>query len=229
MNLNKLSPLMRKIGYVFKEPAFLRQALTHRSHAEANNERLEFLGDSILNFLISAELYQRFPRLDEGELSRLRASLVKGETLAVIAQELGLGEYLQLGPGELKSGGFRRPSILADAFEALIAAIYLDSNIGQCQIFIRTFFAKKLADLSVLSHQKDPKTALQEYLQAKKMPLPQYLLLNTSGEDHEQQFELKCIVEGVAHESLAVSSSRRQAEQIAAEAFLLFLQTWKKK
>jgi ribonuclease-3 len=216
--------LIRKIGYTFKEPKLLQQALTHRSHDSADNERLEFLGDSILNFIITEELYKRFPHLSEGELSRFRAGLVKGETLAVIAQDLGLGDYLQLGGGELKSGGFRRPSILADSLEAIIAAIYLDSSIQSCQVFILTHFATKIDSINVDAKKKDPKTALQEYLQSRKMPLPVYTLLSTTGEDHEQCFEIECLVEKIDYKTKASAESRRKAEQRAAEQFLLRLQ-----
>jgi ribonuclease-3 len=229
MNHHKLAALMREIAYLFKDTDLLKQALTHRSHTDPDNERLEFLGDSILNFVISDELYKRFSRLDEGALSRFRASLVKGETLALIAQDLNLGDYLQLGGGELKSGGFRRPSILADSLEALIAAIYLDSGLAHAQAFIQRLFVEKLDNLAILSDKKDPKTTLQEYVQAKKMSLPQYTLINTKGEDHEQHFELQCTIQGIRHMTLAIASSRRQAEQIAAEAFLTFLQNEKKK
>jgi ribonuclease-3 len=223
MSIN-LNPLLRTISYSFKDLALLKQALTHRSHADSDNERLEFLGDSILNFIITEELFKRFPRLNEGELSRYRASLVKEETLAIIAQNLNLGDYLQLGGGELKSGGFRRPSILADALEALIAALYFDSGIEQCRIFIHHFFAEKLDNVAVVSKQKDAKTALQEYRQAKQQSLPRYDLLTVSGEEHNQLFEIVCTIDGISHSTSAIASSRKQAEQLAAEAFLLFLQ-----
>ena len=226
MNLDRL---MRKIAYTFKNTGLLRQALTHRSHESVDNERLEFLGDSILSFVITAELYARFPQLSEGELSRFRATLVKGETLALIAQDLGLGEYLQLGGGELKSGGFRRPSILADSLEALIAAIYLDSDLRQSQHFIKTFFAKKLDTVSLDAKKKDAKTALQEYLQAVKRPLPVYNLISTTGEDHEQIFELECTVASFDYKTRAAAVSRRKAEQMVAEEFLQWIQSQCKK
>ena len=215
-----LDHLIRKIAYTFKDPNLLKQALTHRSHENANNERLEFLGDSILNFVITQELYQRFPTINEGELSRFRSGLVKEETLAEIAKNLNLGEYLQLGGGELKSGGFRRPSILADSLEAIIAAIYLDSDIKQSQSFILTHFADKIDSINIDAKKKDPKTALQEYLQSRKMSLPLYTLLNTTGEDHEQCFEIECTVDKIEYKTSASAVSRRKAEQMAAEEFL---------
>ena len=162
----KLQALCRTLDYTFKQRALLHQALTHRSATGLNNERLEFLGDAILSLVIAEDLYARYPRAKEGELSRLRSSLVKGETLAELAQELSLGDYLKLGPGELKSGGFRRSSILADAFEALLGAIYLDSGLEACRRVVLRLFQDKLAQLPKPAQLKDPKSRLQEYLQS---------------------------------------------------------------
>lgn len=198
----------------------LQAALTHRSVKGKNNERLEFLGDSILNFIIAAALYEKCPHAKEGELSRLRANLVNGEMLAEIAQEFELGQYLQLGPGELKSGGARRKSILADAFEAIIGAIYLDSNMLQCQEHVLSWYRSRLADFSQWETSKDPKTRLQEFLQGRKLPLPIYSVILIEGKAHHQHFKISCQVEGFSHITEGYGSSRRSAEQIAAQAYL---------
>lgn len=185
-----------------------------------NNERLEFLGDSILGFVIADELYRRFPQAAEGELSRCRASLVKGDTLAKLARILKLGDYLQLGPGELKSGGFRRNSILADAFEALIGAIFIDGGLAAATTFITLNYRPMFETLSIEDAGKDPKTLLQEYLQGRKMALPDYEVVETSGSAHQQTFTVACRVEEYKVETHGVGSSRRKAEQASAEAAL---------
>ncbi|MGD8796046.1 MAG: ribonuclease III, partial [Thiohalophilus sp.] len=165
--MHNLEKLCRKLGYDFRQPELLERALTHRSYGAQNNERMEFLGDAVLGYLISNELYRQFPEASEGELSRLRASLVRGDTLASIATDLELGDYLNLGSGELKSGGHRRRSILADAFEAVIGAVYLDSNIDEAGELVHRFFSERVSRLDPRTLKKDPKTRLQEYLQAR--------------------------------------------------------------
>jgi ribonuclease-3 len=205
------------LGHGFGQPELLRQALTHRSFGAAHNERLEFLGDSVLNCVVAGALYQRFAALKEGELSRLRASLVRQETLAGIAQELRLGEQLQLGEGELKSGGARRPSILADALEAIFGAIYVDAGFDAVRKVIERLYAPALARIDPADTGKDPKTALQEILQGRHLPLPRYTLLATSGEAHAQQFEIECVVADLGIRSTGTGSSRRIAEQQAAQ------------
>ena len=212
--------LCDSLGYEFRQPELLQKALTHRSAGSSNNERLEFLGDSILSYVISVDLFKRFSDIDEGSLSRLRASLVKGETLAVIARELSLGDYLRLGPGELKSGGYRRSSILADAFEAILGAIYLDSDVDTVQAIILKLFSKRLSEVNPDTALKDPKTRLQEFLQSRQLPLPIYEVINISGKAHAQTFKVSCQVEGVQDAVIAEGSSRRKAEQAAAKIML---------
>lgn len=212
--------LYKRLNYTFKQKTYLVNALTHRSRGSQNNERLEFLGDSILNFIIADALCDAYPDAPEGELSRLRSYLVKGETLANIARELDLGQYLRLGQGELRSGGFRRESILADCFEALIAAIYLDANIEQCQAVVKQIYKDRLLDKSLHTHSKDPKTQLQEYLQGKKLPLPVYHLVKVEGEQHKQRFTVECHVESLKLTSCGQGESRRKAEKEAAIALI---------
>jgi ribonuclease-3 len=212
--------LCGKLDYRFTQPELLQRALCHRSVGSDNNERLEFLGDAILSYVISVELFQRFPEVDEGRLSRLRASLVKGDTLAVVARELSLGEYLQLGPGELKSGGFRRSSILADAFEALLGAIYLDSDIATVQRVTLRLFNERLLAISPETALKDPKTRLQEYLQSRQFPLPDYEVTQISGKAHAQTFTVVCRIAALQMEVGAEATSRRKAEQLAAKLIL---------
>jgi len=212
--------LQRALGYEFSDPELLTLALTHRSAGGNNNERLEFLGDSIVNHIIAEALYQRFPKAREGDMSRMRASLVKGETLAEVARELQLGDYLQLGPGERKSGGHRRSSILADAFEAVVGAILLDSTVEQCRARVLDWFAPRLGQLSEGSADKDAKTQLQEYLQGRRNPLPEYELLGVLGEDHQQQFHVACRLQKPTLVVEGAGSSRRKAEQAAARSAL---------
>ncbi len=220
VDLDKLS---RELQYSFQNSTLLNQALTHRSIGANNNERLEFLGDSILNFVIAAQLFQQFPGESEGVLSRLRASLVKGETLALLAKDLKLGDYLSLGQGEMKSGGFRRESILADAFEAIIGAVYLDRGFDEARALLLRLFATRLKKISPDVTIKDPKTRLQEYLQGHKKELPTYTLVSLEGEAHEQQFVVSCQIKDVDKLTEGRGSSRRKAEQAAAQDFLEIL------
>lgn len=222
--MEPLSVLTQRIGYTFKNTAYLQTALTHRSAQSDNNERMEFLGDAILTYLISFELYQRFPTAKEGELSRLRASLVKGETLAKIAHEIALGEFLLMGSGELKSGGYRRGSTLADAFEAVIGAVYLDGGLEAASRLVQRFFNERLDKCHPSKAHKDPKTRLQEHLQAQSRPLPEYEVTETHGKAHKQTFKVECRVEGLQQVVYGEGSSRRKAEQMAAEAALELLE-----
>ncbi len=215
-----LERLSRSIGYTFTDQGLAETALTHRSAGSINNERLEFLGDAILGFVIADYLFANFPEADEGELSRLRAALVKGDSLAQIARKLELGSYLNLGPGELRSGGHSRGSILADAVEALFAAIYLDGGYEHAREIILKLFDEKLTGLSKKSQQKDPKTRLQEILQAKKHQLPTYTIVSITGEQHEQCFTVSCEVATLSLRTEGFGTSRRKAEQDAASQFL---------
>jgi ribonuclease-3 len=210
--------LQEGLGYQFHDARLLRQALTHRSHGTPHNERLEFLGDGVLNCIIAAELYTRFARLQEGELSRLRASLVREQRLHELATRLALGEQLRLGEGELKSGGFRRPSILADALEALIGAVYLDGGFAAARAVVARLYEPLLATLDPRGADKDPKTQLQEWLQSRKYALPQYSVIATLGAAHEQRFEVECLVRELAVRTVGSGASRRLAEQAAARA-----------
>jgi len=214
---------MDRIGHQFAQEALLWQALTHRSHAAKHNERLEFLGDGILNFLAAEALYQRFPDQPEGVLTRMRARLVREETLAEFAQELALGECLRLGSGELKSGGYRRASTLADAFEAVIAAIYLDAGMDAARQFVMRYLTPKFETLFEQASDKDPKTRLQEWCQARGIALPAYELIAQQGEAHALLFEVSCQVMGQP-KTQATASSRRKAEQSAASALLALLE-----
>ncbi len=210
-------PLQRKLGYSFAQASQLQQALTHRSHSAQHNERVEFLGDSVLNCCIAYALYEKFADLKEGELSRLRANLVRQETLAELAQELELGSYLRLGEGELKSGGFRRPSILADGLEALIGAVFLDGGFVAARGVVRGLYASLLDHLDPETLGKDPKTLLQELLQARRIPLPQYAVVATRGAAHQQLFEVECQIPQLAIRTTGFGASRRIAEQEAAQ------------
>ena len=209
--------LCQRLGYAFNAPELLRQALTHRSFGTPNNERLEFLGDSVLNCVVAKELYRLFPRLPEGDLSRLRASLVNQQTLFEVAHSLDLGEQVLLGEGELKSGGFRRPSILADTLEAVFGAVLLDGGFVEAERVVAGLFAPLLKEINPKSLDKDPKTLLQEYLQSRKLALPQYAVLSTSGEAHEQHFEVECAIPELDVRCRGEGHSRRSAEQTAAK------------
>lgn len=212
--------LTRRLGYAFKNFALAEQALTHRSFSNNNNERSEFLGDSILNFVIGEALFLRFPKADEGDLSRMRARLVKGETLAEIAREFRLGDCLNLGPGELKSGGFRRESILADAMEALIGAIYLDGGLDICRERVLAWYGERLQRVVPGEVNKDPKTRLQELLQARALALPVYQLVDARGEAHNQLFDVACEIAALQCSFRGSGGNRRSAEQAAAQAAL---------
>lgn len=220
----ELAAFSRNLGYSFKNPGLLQEALTHRSAAGRNNERLEFLGDSILNFVMAAELFSRFPSATEGDLSRLRATLVKGDRLAEVATGLGLGDFLILGSGELKSGGFRRSSILADALEAVIGAVYLDADLESCRRLLLNLYDELLNSLPDPAELKDPKTRLQEWLQAKRLGLPQYVVVEVSGEAHRQHFRVSCNVADLQVSAEGTGSSRRRAEQESARRALDLLQ-----
>ena len=211
-----IESVCRKLGYSFRQPELLRQSLTHRSFGSPHNERLEFLGDSILNCVIAHVLFQRFPALSEGELSRLRANLVNQQSLFELAQKLNLGNEVLLGEGELKSGGFRRPSILADTLEAMIAAVFLDGGFDQAGQVVQNLYATLLQDIDPKNPGKDPKTLLQEFLQSRKMGLPQYSVVATAGEAHQQQFRVECLVTELNIRSFGTGTSRRNAEQDAA-------------
>jgi ribonuclease-3 len=211
-----LEKLQRRLGYQFEDPERLLLALTHRSHGNQNNERLEFLGDSIVNMVIAEYLYRHFEKAREGQLSRLRARMVKGVTLAEIGREFELGNYLRLGSGELKSGGFRRESILADAVESVIGAIYLDSDFHTCREQILRWFEVRLKKLDLQDTQKDPKTRLQEYLQSRQFPLPLYEVISVDGEAHAQTFNVCCALPSLDRKTSGIGSSRRIAEQEAA-------------
>ena len=205
-----------RIGYRFNDPELLRRALTHRSFGASHNERLEFLGDSVVNCAVALELYKKFPQLAEGELSRLRANLVNQQSLAAIARRLELGEHLRLGEGELKSGGARRPSILADAIEAVVGAVFLDGGFADARAVVGTILGSVLDAIDPATSGKDPKTLLQEHLQARKMALPQYAVVATSGEAHEQRFRVECLIPELGLRSEGEGTSRRSAEQEAA-------------
>jgi len=216
----QLEQLQRTLAYQFKNVSLLSQALTHRSKGSTNNERLEFLGDSILGFVAADLLYSQFQQSPEGHLSRFRASLVKKETLAELAREFSLGEYLRLGSGELKSGGFRRASILADAMEAIFGAMYLDGGLDHVRRLIERCLTTRLEKLSAEMDLKDPKTRLQEYLQARRLELPEYTVTETHGDAHEQEFEVQCTVAGLKKPVKGEGPSRRKAEQAAAQLAL---------
>lgn len=209
------------LGHAFANPALLAQALTHRSAGQHNNERLEFLGDALVNLIVAELIFEQHPRADEGEMTRLRAALVNGTALAVVARDAEIGDVLNLGPGELKSGGFRRDSILADAFEAVVAAIYLDAGWPTCRAIVRGLFARRSA--TGTGTPKDAKTRLQERLQALAMALPVYDLVASHGNDHAKTFEIECRVEALGIRASGSGSTRRGAEQAAAEQALLAL------
>ena len=215
-----LSWLANTLDYQFNDSQLFEQALTHRSASGLSNERLEFLGDAVLDFVVSEIVYDALPDADEGDLSRLRASLVKDTTLAQLASKLGLGEYLILGSGERKSGGHRRESILADALEAVFGAVFLDAGYAPSREVIENAFGDRLLDLPDPSELRDPKSRLQEWLQARQMDLPEYDLVNVTGEAHRQQFEVRCTVAGSKSAATGNGASRRSAEQQSAERML---------
>ena len=213
---NAIKSLLKKLEYSFSDPSLLEEALTHRSYAAKNNERLEFLGDGILNFVIAGELFKLYPDVQEGDLSRLRANLVDKDSLAKIAARLELGEVVRLGSGELKSGGFRRPSILADAVESILGAVYCDSGFEVCRELIIRLYTDRLAASIDLQSLKDAKTQLQELLQSRHYALPDYKVTEITGHAHAQVFHVKCSIEKMKIEVSGEGKSRRKAEQIAA-------------
>jgi ribonuclease-3 len=215
-----LSPLESRLRYEFRNAELLRQALTHRSHSSTHNERLEFLGDSVLNCAVAALLFQRFGKLDEGDLSRVRANLVKQQSLYEIAQALNISEGLRLGEGELRSGGFRRPSILADTLEAVLGAVFLDGGFDAAQTVIKRLYVPILDHIDPRTLGKDAKTLLQEYLQGHKIALPTYTVVATHGAAHNQQFEVECTVPKLDVKVSGSGASRRAAEQAAAKKAL---------
>ena len=215
-----LSPLESRLRYEFRNAELLRQALTHRSHSATHNERLEFLGDSVLNCAVAALLFQRFGKLDEGDLSRVRANLVKQQSLYEIAQALNMSEGLRLGEGELRSGGFRRPSILADTLEAMLGAVFLDGGFDAAQTVIKRLYMPILDHIDPRTLGKDAKTLLQEYLQGHKIALPTYTVVATHGAAHNQQFEVECTVPKLDVKVSGSGASRRAAEQAAAKKAL---------
>ena len=214
------SELTAALGYTFTSAELLQSALTHRSAGPSHNERLEFLGDAILGVVITEHLYHAFPDADEGQLTRTRARLVKGETLASIAREIELGSHVVLGEGEMKSGGWRRDSILANTFEAILGAIFVEAGFEHCKRVITTLFESRLASVSPSATDKDPKTTLQEYLQQRGAPLPVYETLSVSGPSHDQQFTVTCQTNVVPETVSASGKSRRRAEQAAARSML---------
>ncbi len=212
--------LCEKLQLTFNDPNLFTMALTHRSAGNRNNERLEFLGDAILGFVIAQKLFEKFPDASEGVLSRLRANLVNQGSLAELSREHDIGNFLILGSGELKSGGFRRDSILSDTLEAIIGAITIDQGVAVCQEWVLKLFADKVAHLSLDDWQKDPKTRLQEFLQSKKLGLPEYHLLLMTGAAHAQMFQVECRTSLVSEPTIGSGSSRKKAEQTAAENML---------
>lgn len=212
--------LRKHLNYNFVDQELLKQALTHRSADKTHNERLEFLGDAVLGMVIAQRMYEKFPKLPEGKLTRLRSNLVKGETLAKIARELHLGDLIKLGPGERKSGGNRRDSILADAVEALIGAIYIESGIDAAKVTIDALFAERIISLDPNVQIKDNKTLLQEFLQSRQFDLPDYQVIDITGKDHAQTFTVKCDIVALQIQRTGVGRSRRIAEQEAAKLVL---------
>lgn len=215
--------LYKTLQYQFENGGLLSQALTHRSSGSLNNERLEFLGDAVLDFVISDAVYKARPHASEGDLSKLRSSLVKDTTLAEVAADLGLGEYLILGSGEKKTGGHRRESILADALEAVFGAVFLDSGFGAARDMIERVFSDRLSELPDADDLRDPKTRLQELMQARKIGLPDYNLVSVTGKAHKQVFEVTCTINGTSSMTRGKSTTRRQAEQKAAADMLAIL------
>lgn len=218
--MEEMLRLERRLGYRFRDQSLLARALTHRSVAGDDNERLEFLGDAVLGMVVADFLFRREAGLTEGDLSRLRASLVNRDALAAVALSLDLGVAMRLGPGELKSGGFRRRSVLADALEAVIGAVYLDGGFAAADSFIRGILAEQFANLPDPGSLKDPKTRLQELLQDRGLGLPEYETLKVTGPAHRQVFEVACRVPALSREARATGASRRAAEQSAAERIL---------
>lgn len=218
-----IDDLVKKLDYQFKDPRLLKVALTHRSKGGEHNERLEFLGDAVVNFIIADILYQQFPKASEGELSRWRATLVNRDTLAELAKEFDLGPYLFLGPGELRSGGSERHSILSCAMEAIIGAVYSDGGFDAAFDRVTAWYRPYLQSLSSAASHKDPKTILQEYLQSRRLSLPVYAVEAIEGEAHQQLFTVSCQIQGVNERSYGKGTSRRRAEQDAAQGMLVLI------
>lgn len=219
-NSSNIIVLQNSLGYFFKKVELLKQALTHRSASRVHNERLEFLGDSILSFIISDDLYNRFPKVNEGDMSRMRSSLVRGNTLAELAKKFNLSKYLYLGKGEIKSRILCQQSILINTMEAIIGSIFLDSDIQNTKQIILKWYSSRLFNIIPGNVQKDPKTRLQEYLQSIHFPLPNYCLVHVGGEAHEQKFTIDCYIHKMNNPFRGIGSSRRQAEQDAAKKVL---------
>ena len=222
--VSNITQLQRRLGYVFNDPALLSLALSHRSLAGANNERMEFLGDAILGLVVTDYLYQQFPDAREGELSRMRSHIVRGESLAEVAKQLELGSDILLGPGEMKSGGHRRDSILGDTVEALLGAVYLDKGIDASRERIFDWFKSLFDSALEVKPLKDSKTTLQEWLQQRGKSLPDYKLVDTGGEAHSRLFTVSCKIDAVGQEMTAIATSRRRAEQMVAEQLLTELE-----
>ena len=219
------APLRLKLDYAFRQPELLRQALTHRSFGTPHNERLEFVGDAVLNCVVGATLYERFPALAEGDLSRMRAGLVNRDSLAHVAKSLHLGPEIRLGEGEMNSGGPERASILADTLEALFGAVFLDGGFAAARAMIVACYAEVLRDADPAVLRKDPKTRLQEWLQARRWPIPEYVVTTTTGEAHEQWFTVECRIPALRVVASGEGASRRSAEQAAAEAAIALATT----
>ena len=216
--------MVEAFGHAFRDPGLLRQALRHRSAGAPHNERMEFLGDALVNLIVAEALHARWPRADEGALTRARAALVRESALADVARALGLGDSLELGPGELKTGGHRRDSILADALEALVAAVHLDAGFESCRALVLPWFEPAMAALAVGKVEKDPKTRLQEWLQGRQLERPEYDLLETRGDEHERCFVVRCRIVAPPAEERGEGASIRAAEQAAAAAVLARLE-----
>jgi len=216
-NKSLLDTFCKRLGYSFIQPELLREALTHRSHSASHNERLEFLGDAVLNCAIAGLIYKFFPDLPEGHLSRLRANFVNQQALSDLALSLQMDKLIRLGEGELKSGGCHRPSILADALEAVLGAIYLDSNYAQAETVITTLYLPMMESIDLKTQGKDPKTLLQEFLQSQKLALPEYIVVTTTGKAHKQKFKVECVIPTFNIRTLGEGTSRRSAEQAAAK------------
>ena len=227
MMISPYRQFYKTIGYTFTDQQNLELALTHRSAGRQHNERLEYLGDAVLGMVIAKALFNRFPKQPEGALTRMRSQLVKGDTLAELGREAGLGQLIKLGPGEMKSGGHRRSSIIADAVEAVIGAIYLEAGLDKVEPLILQWFDSRLASLDPETQLKDPKTRLQEYLQGRKLPLPDYQVKSITGESHDQTFTVTCVVKPIDDVFEGVGNSRRRAEQVAASKVLESLESGK--
>ncbi len=223
MDKKQLQALEKVLDYEFKDKALLELALTHRSFHGSNNERLEFLGDSILNFIVAELLFKKFSDLDEGDLSRLRSQLVKESTLSEIGAAINIGEYLKLGEGELKSAGWRRPSIMADGIEAIIGALFMDGGIDASHLFITKSYQDRINSINPREIHKDPKSILQEFLQSKKIALPSYEIISIEGEAHSQFFKVNCSISELKLISEGEGTSRKVAEQMAAKVAMKML------